>query len=138
MSCIFCDISSGKAVGSFVYRDAHVFGMMSLEQPNPYKVLIIPHDHVETLYDLSDAQAAAVFQSTVRVARAIRDVSGCEGLNLVQANGRVGQQDVFHFHLHLVPRHQEDGIVLKWDNTVKDRETLDQLAGEIRSKIHND
>src|SRR5215203_4452307 len=112
MSCIFCEISSGQSPASFVYEDEKVFGIMSLDQPNPYKVLVIPRAHIENIYDLSDEQAACILQATVKVARAIREASGCEGLNLVQSNGRAGQQDVFHFHLHLIPRFQNDDIIL--------------------------
>ncbi len=133
MDCIFCQIVSGQAPASFVYQDDKVVAFMSLEQPNPYKVLVVPRDHVETLFELNDQQAAAIFQATVKVARAIRAASGCDGLNLVQSNGEAGQQDVFHFHLHLVPRFWNDDIVLDWDNSIQDRDTLARLAGEIRA-----
>jgi histidine triad (HIT) family protein len=108
-----------------VFTNEHVLAFLSPEQPNPYKVLVIPREHAATLYDLTDEQAAHIFQATVHIARAIRAVSGCEGLNIVQSNGAVGQQDVFHFHLHLVPRvvgdTQEGRIILDWDNTPRER-----------------
>ena len=82
--CIFCAIDAGRAPTSFAYEDERVFAIMSLEQPTPYKVLVIPRDPVATVYDLTDEQAAAIFRATVRVARAVREASGCAGLNLVQ------------------------------------------------------
>ncbi len=133
--CVFCEIGSGHAETNLVYQDNLVFAIMSLEQPTPYKVIVIPYAHVETVYDLTDEQAAAIFQATVKLARAIRDVSGCEGMNLVQSNGRAGQQDVFHFHLHIVPRFVGDQIILNWDNTPAPAEKLSQFASEIRSKL---
>ena len=136
-NCVFCNILSGDLPAHFVYEDDLVVAFMSLEQPNPYKVLVIPRSHLETIYDLNDALAAAIFKATVRIARGIRDVSGCEGLNLVQSNGRVGQQDVFHFHLHLVPRFAGDKIILDWDNTPLPAERLRQLAGEIRTRLQD-
>lgn len=96
--CVFCNILAGRAKASFVYRDASVAAFMSLEQPNAYKVLVVPTAHVETLYDLTDAQTAELFQVVVKVARAIRLVSGCDGLK-VQSNGAAGQQDVPHLHV---------------------------------------
>ena len=126
---------SGEARASYVWDDPDVFGILSLEQPTPYKVLMITKRHVASLFDLSDDLAAALFRATVRVARAIRAASGCPGLNLVQSNGRVGQQDVFHFHLHIVPRFENDGIVLAWDNRVVHRSRLDALAEQIRSHV---
>lgn len=135
MDCIFCQISNGLAPASFVYEDEQTFGILSLDQPNPYKVLIIPRSHVESIYDLSEKQAADIFHKAVKVARAIREASNCEGLNLVQSNGRVAGQDVFHFHLHIIPRFEKDDIALKWQAIRKDRNELNQMAKEIISKI---
>lgn len=118
-----------------MYEDEYVFGIMSLEQPNPYKVLVVPRAHVETIYDLSEDQAARIFQTAVRISRAVREASSCEGLNLVQSNGRAGQQDVFHFHLHLVPRFHGDNILINWQNQRAQRDELNRMAKEIRSKI---
>lgn len=133
--CIFCQIVSGVAPAHFVYEDDLAVAFLSLEQPNPHKVLIIPRAHAEMIYDLSDEQAAAIFQAAVLISRAIRDVSDCEGMNLVQSNGRAGQQDVFHFHLHIVPRFFGDGIVLSWDNTPVSQERLGQLGEELRQRL---
>ena len=134
-NCIFCRIAEGKERASIVWDDPLVFGMMSLEQPTPYKVVMIPKEHVENLFELSDALAAALFQATVKVAHAVRRASRCPGLNLVQSNGSAGQQDVFHFHLHIIPRFPNDGIILKWDNKVEERPRLDQFAQDIRAAL---
>jgi len=136
--CIFCNIAAGESSAHCVYDDGTVFAILSLEQPTPYKVLVIPHAHVETVFNLDDDLAAAIFIATTRVARAVRDVSGCPGLNLVQSNGRVGQQDVFHFHLHIVPRFEGDGVVLDWDNTPAPHDKMAQFAEEIRSHLQKD
>lgn len=135
MNCVFCEILAEKIPAHFVYRDDSVFAILSLEQPNPYKLLVIPNAHVKTVYDLSDELAARIFQATVKIARAARDVSGCEGLNLVQSNEEAGQQDVFHFHLHIVPRFKGDAITLDWDNTPESDEKLSRLADELRLKL---
>jgi histidine triad (HIT) family protein len=139
MSCVFCEIAEGRLSASFVWQDKEVLAFMSLEQPNLYKVLVIPRTHIENIYDFSADQVAHIFQTTVQVARAIRDVSACEGLNLVQANGTVGQQDVFHFHVHLIPRFQGDTaagrILLRWDNTEQERSVLDTLAANLREHL---
>jgi histidine triad (HIT) family protein len=138
-ACVFCEIAKGTAPASMVFADEHVLVFLSPEQPNPYKVLIIPREHAATLYDLTDEQAAHIFQATVHIARIIRTVSGCEGLNVVQSNGTAGQQDVFHFHLHLVPRvagdTQQGRIVLDWDNTPHERKELDRLAADLRLQL---
>ncbi|TFH36707.1 MAG: HIT domain-containing protein [Anaerolineales bacterium] len=133
--CVFCRILAGELPAHYAYHDDQVVAFLSLEQPTPYKVLVLPWDHIEMIYDLSDDLAAAIFQATVRVARAVREVSNCEGLNLVQSNGEVGQQDVFHFHLHIVPRFRADEIVLGWDNTPAPTALLERYAQEINDHL---
>jgi histidine triad (HIT) family protein len=133
--CVFCSILAGELPAHFVYKDERVIGFLSLEQPNPYKVLVVPREHVETVYDLNDELAGVIFQVTTKIARGVRDVSKCDGMNLVQSNGKAGLQDVFHFHLHIVPRYFEDNIILDWDNTPASQEKLVQIANEIRNGL---
>ena len=133
--CVFCRILAGELPAHFVYKDDLVVGFLSLEQPNPYKVLVVPREHIATVFDLSDELASAIFRTTVKIARSVRDVSKCDGMNLVQSNGEAGLQDVFHFHLHIVPRYFEDKIVFDWDNTPVPQVKLRQFAQEIRTQL---
>jgi len=133
--CVFCSILAGELPGHFVYEDNLVVGFLSLEQPNPYKVLVVPREHVEMVYDLNDKLAGVIFQVTAKIARGVREASKCDGMNLVQSNGKAGLQDVFHFHLHIVPRFFGDSIVLDWDNTPAPQEKLIQIANEIRNAL---
>ena len=133
--CIFCAIGAGRAPASFVHEDEDVFAIMSLDQPVPGKVLVLPKAHAESIFDLSDAQAGALFRVAVRLARAVRDSSGCSGLNLVQSNGATAGQDVPHFHMHLVPRAEKDGVVLSWPARRLGRAELDSMAARILEKM---
>ena len=133
--CPFCRMVAGQERASYVWDDPTVFGIMSLDQPTPYKVLMIPKLHVPTVFELTDDIAAGLFKATVAVARAVRAASKCPGMNLVQSNGHVGQQDVFHFHLHIVPGFEDDDIILKWDDVRVGRPRLDALAEEIRQHV---
>jgi histidine triad (HIT) family protein len=132
--CIFCKILAGEAAGSFVYQDELVAAFMDIHQPNPYKVLVVPRAHAEMIYDLDDAQAAAVMQASVRIARAIREVTKCEGLSVFQSNGAVAGQEVWHFHIHLLPRFANDKHQQRQDAFPK-RATLDRLAADLRAKL---
>ena len=95
--CVFCRIRDGELQDSFVLDWPLVYAIMSLEQPNPYKVLVVPKPHVTTIYELSDELAAAVFRATVQVSRAVLAASRCDGMSIVQSNGAAGQQDMVLF-----------------------------------------
>ena len=136
--CIFCRILSGELPAHFVYQDDLVVAFLSLEQPNPYKVLVIPREHVENVYDLNDEQASAIFKATVKIARGVRDVSKCDGMNLMQSNGEAGLQDVFHFHLHILPRFYGDSIIFDWDNSPAPQEKLTQIADKIQVHLETE
>ncbi|WP_112432674.1 HIT family protein [Thermogemmatispora tikiterensis] len=139
MSCIFCEMISGKVEANFVYQSDEVVAFLSEEQPNPYKVVVAPRKHIETIYDLDDQLAACIFQATVHVARAIRRASNCPGLSLVQANGHAAQQRVRHFHLHLLPRFPHDTalgrVFLRWEGCPAERSELERLAADLHAQL---
>lgn len=137
-ACIFCQIIAGQAPASIVYADERVVAFLDINQPVPYKVLVIPRAHVETIYELSDEQAAALMQSAARIARAVRAASGCDGLMLTQSNGAAAGQDVFHFHLHLWPRFWNDRLRISVPRVLPPRAELDRMAAEIHKKLDAD
>jgi histidine triad (HIT) family protein len=98
-------------------------------------VLVAAKAHAENLYALEDAQAAAIFRSASHVARAIREAFSPEGLSVYQANGKAAGQTVFHFHMHLVPRHEGDGMALAWPVKNPAREKLEEYAAKIRAAL---
>jgi histidine triad (HIT) family protein len=108
---------------------------MDLGQVNPGHVLVAVKRHAANLFELDDTQAAAVARSSARVARAIRDAYAPAGLSVYQANGKAAGQTVFHYHVHLLPRHEADGMELTWPVKNPSRETLEGYAEKIRNKI---
>ena len=135
--CIFCRIVAGAAPVSLVAATTDALAFMDIDQPTPGHVLVIPKVHVRDIYGLDDGTADAVFRLTVQVARAVKAALRPDGLNLVQANERAGQQDVFHFHVHIVARYtgDRDRIRFGWQNTLPPREELDRLAAQIRTCV---
>lgn len=132
--CIFCKITTHQAPGSLVYEGDTVLAFMDIHQPTTHKVLVITRAHVVTLYDLLDSQSAAIMQIAVRIARAQREVTRCEGLSVFQSNGAVAGQEVFHFHLHLVPRFTQNDHRDRRE-AYPPREVLDQMAADLRSRL---
>jgi len=135
MNCVFCRIMAKEIPASVVYEDAETLAFMDLGQVNPGHVLVALKAHAENLYALDDAQAAAVFRSAARVARAIKAAFEPQGLSVYQANGTPAGQTVFHLHIHLVPRHEGDGMALSWPVKNPPREKLEEYAAKIKREI---
>ena len=129
--CIFCRISAGEAPASKIYEDDEVFAIMDIFPWNPGHALVIPRNHAPTIWDISPDDAAAVMRAAHRLAPAIRDVVGADGLNLLQSNGRAAWQQVDHFHLHLIPRWTDDELVQPVSPAAGDMDAIAQTAARI-------
>ena len=134
-NCIFCRIVAKEIPAAVVFEDEHALAFMDAGQVNPGHVLIAANGHAENLYELSEAQAGALLRAAARVARAIRDAYKPEGLSVYQANGKAAWQSVFHYHMHLVPRHDNDGMTLTWPAKNPPREKLVEYAAAIRKAL---
>lgn len=133
--CVFCKIVAGQIPATVVHEDEHTLAFMDIGQVNPGHVLVAVKKHAENIYALDDTQVAAAFRTAARVSRAIREAFAPQGLSVYQANGKAAGQTVFHFHVHLVPRHEADGMELSWPVKNPPREMLAQNADKIRAKL---
>jgi histidine triad (HIT) family protein len=133
--CVFCRIMTRQIPATVVYEDEQTLAFMDLGQVNPGHVLVAVKRHAENLYALDDEQAGAVLRAAALVARAIRDAFAPQGLSVYQANGKAAGQTVFHYHVHLVPRYDGDGMALTWPVKNPPRETLEEYAAKIRASL---
>ena len=133
--CIFCRLVAGEIPAATVYADNLTVAFMDIGQVNPGHVLVATKRHAATLLDITPEEAAAVMQTAQRVARAVLATFNPPGLTLLQANGREGDQTVFHFHMHVVPRHAQDGIALSWPRKEPTSEVLQAYAQQLRSAL---
>ena len=133
--CVFCKIVARQIPAAVVHEDAETLAFMDIGQVNPGHVLVACKAHVENVYGLQDAQAAAVFRAAAKVARAIRVAFDPPGLSVYQANGKPAGQTVFHFHVHVLPRHDADGMQLVWPVKNPPREKLEEYAAQIRARL---
>jgi histidine triad (HIT) family protein len=134
--CVFCDIISGRGEASVIYEDEHVVAFMDIEPVTEGHVLVVPRRHAAFLEDLDEDLGARVFRAGHRLARALRR-SGlpCEGVNMFLADGEAAFQEVFHVHLHVLPRFVGDGFVIDARWRVRDRAELDAAAEQVRRGI---
>ncbi|SDX15943.1 histidine triad (HIT) family protein [Haloarcula vallismortis] len=112
--CAFCDIVQGKAPAHRVYADEQTLAFLDTAPANPGHVLVIPTTHHETLTDMNEERVGAVFQTARRIASAIESAYAPDGLNIVQSNGAAAGQEVYHAHVHVIPRYSGDDVLLQW------------------------
>ncbi|MGP4101728.1 HIT family protein [Nonomuraea sp. KM90] len=134
--CIFCAIIAGRAEAAIVHEDDSVVAILDHKPATVGHVLVIPRVHVAGLADCEDAVGAAIWRTARRVSVALR-ASGlrCDGVRLSLADGEAAGQDVFHLHLHVVPRYPGDGVVVTADWKSRSRESLDRDAALIRRAL---
>jgi len=133
--CIFCRLIAGELPAARIYEDELTVAFMDLGQLNPGHTLVAVRRHAATLLDLTPAEAAAAMHTAQRVARAIQAAFDPPGIMLLQANGRAGEQTVFHFHQHVVPRHRDDGVGLVWPRRNPPRDILEAHAARLREAL---
>lgn len=137
--CIFCDILAGKAPASIVYQDAGCTAFMDIQPVNPGHILVVPNAHAANLADLDEETGAHMFRTSRRLAAALYS-SGikCEGVNFLLADGKSAGQEVFHVHLHVIPRFPGDGFGFKLSLRYlhkSPRRELDEIARKIKEAI---
>ncbi len=133
--CLFCRLVAGEILSARVYEDDLTLAFMDIGQVNPGHVLVATKRHATTLLDLTPQEAAAVMQTAQRVAKAIEATFRPPGITLLQANGREGDQTVFHFHIHVLPRHAQDGVTFTWPRKEPGTATLQGYAERLAAAI---
>lgn len=113
--CPFCDIVNRKDRDAReVYRDSHVVAFFPLEPATLGHTLVVPRRHLADIWELDEETAARLAQATLRVSQAVKAAASPEGLNIIQSNGIVATQSIFHLHIHVVPRWHNDRIGPIW------------------------
>lgn len=128
---IFEKLMAGELPCAKVYEDEHVFAFMDAGQVNPGHVIVATRKPYETLLDADETAVAALFLAAHRIARAVDRAFRPAGLTLLQANKPAGWQTVPHLHLHVLPRHADDGVGLVWPRKNPPIEELRALASLI-------
>lgn len=136
MACIFCEIAAGRAPASIVYEDEAVIAFMDLMPITEGHLLVIPKEHYRNMFDAPPEICAGVMATAARLAPVLRKATGCAGMNVHVANEAVAGQEVWHLHLHLLPRYPGDGFGFRRPPGYPrraDRGELDEIAGRIRA-----
>ena len=136
MDCIFCKIVAGEMDAAKVYEDADVLAFMDVFPMTKGHCLVIPKQHVENIHDIAEESLKNISSVSQKISRKIKDNLGADGIRISQSNGKAAGQEVMHYHLHIIPRYENDGLGLDHHGVSKpakaDMEELKKLAHQLR------
>lgn len=130
-NCIFCKIANGEIPSTTLYEDEDFRVILDLGPATRGHALLLPKEHYANLFELDDAVAAKALVVARKVAAKMKHALGADGFNLVQNNGEAAGQTVFHFHMHLIPRYENDKTGILW----KPGETTPEDMAEIKRLV---
>ncbi len=133
-NCIFCKIANGVIPSKTVYEDENFRIILDLGPAAKGHALVLPKEHYANLFDLPEDVAAAAFVTAKKAAGMIYKNLGADGLNIVQNNGAAAGQTVPHFHIHIIPRYENDGQKIGWVPGNPSDEELSGTLSEILAK----
>jgi len=108
--CIFCKISDKKSPVRIVYEDKEILAFFPLEQISRGHTLIIPKKHYENIYDIDEKSLEKIISVAKKIASSMKKSLGAKGINILHASGKDADQSIFHFHIHIIPRYNKDGL----------------------------
>ncbi len=136
MSCIFCEIVKGNIPAHKVYEDDNLLAFLDISQNTKGHTLLILKQHVKNIYELDEDMAAQIFKAVPKIARALKSTFNPIGMNIIN-NADKPLQSVFHFHIHFIPRYEDDDLTVDMVNHSDDysKDSLQSMAKAINSAI---
>lgn len=132
-NCIFCKLANGDIPTNTIYEDEMFRVILDASPATKGHALILPKEHFANIYELDEEHASKVFVLAKKMAAKMTEVLGCDGFNIVQNNGEVAGQTVFHFHMHLIPRYKdaENANILEWDHQTFTEEEMKEIVSVL-------
>lgn len=134
-NCIFCKIAAGALGSATLYEDDEFRVILDRFPSSVGHTLILPKTHVATIFDIDPACAGRLFALAAQVAKALRDALPLAGMNLLQNNGEAAGQTVHHFHLHLIPRYENDSVKIQWPSQEPTDEEIEKMRQAISAHL---
>ena len=130
--CLFCGIVAGSIPSETIDSDERTVAFMDINPATAGHALVVPRKHSADLLEIGDEDLTAVNLAAQRLAKRMKDVLGADGINLINACGAAAWQTVFHFHIHVVPRYEDDPLKLPWIPEPGDSDEIAAMAAKLR------
>jgi len=131
-NCIFCAIVAGDAPAEIIDSDDHTVTLMDINPATKGHALVIPRDHTEDLLSISERDLCMTATAAQRIAKRMEETLAPDGFNLINACRAAAWQTVFHFHIHVIPRYEDDSLELPWIPRGADMDKIAAIAATIR------
>jgi len=136
MDCIFCKIVLGEIPAVKVLDEDKVLAFMDINPASRGHMLVVPKNHAENIFEISEADLSAVMGAVKRCAGAVKEALGADGITVLQLNGKASDQLVPHLHVHIMPRWEKDGMsVSQWKMGKGDIEELQEIARTVQKHL---
>ena len=132
--CLFCGIVDGSIPSQTIDSDERTIAFMDISPATPGHALVVPRAHSADLLEISSDDLTATVLAAQRLAGRMKEVLDADGINLINACGAAAWQTVFHFHIHVVPRYEDDPLKLPWVPEEGDPEQIAQIAERLRGE----
>lgn len=133
--CIFCKIAGGEIPAATLYEDEDFRVILDLGPASRGHALILPKQHYANLHEMPDELLGKAMSLAKKMGEAMKKALKCDGLNLVQNNGTAAGQTVFHFHMHLIPRYDNDKVGLGWKPGTLTDQDRDEIVRLVSSQL---
>jgi len=136
MECIFCKIIDGEIPAVKVLDEELVIAFMDINPSSKGHMLVVPKNHAENIFEISESDLATLIKAVKRCAKAVKEALNAEGITVLQLNGKASDQIIPHFHIHIIPRWENDGLpVSTWEMKKGDMEEINDIARKVKENI---
>ncbi|MCR5737213.1 MAG: HIT domain-containing protein [Eubacterium sp.] len=128
--CIFCKLANGVFETNTLFEDENFRVIFDASPATVGHVLIIPKEHYANVFEIPEDLAGKAYILAKKVAAVLKEVTGCNGVNILQNNGEAAGQTVFHFHMHVVPRYDEK--IITWVQKEAEQNKIDEIIEKAK------
>jgi histidine triad (HIT) family protein len=132
--CLFCKIVAGEIPSTRVDEDDRTVAFMDINPATAGHALVVPREHSADLLEIGPEDLSATTLAAQRLAKRMKEVLGADGIDLINACGAAAWQTVFHFHIHVVPRYEDDPLKLPWIPEPGDSDQIAAMAAKLRGE----
>jgi len=137
--CLFCKIIRNEIPSKKVYEDSDVVAFLDINPASRGHTLVVPKKHSQDIFEIDDITLGKTISVVKKIAKTLKEKFGAEGVNIIQNNGHAAGQIVAHFHVHVIPRYKEDGIIFHFPRIQSSSQQLDEIQKLFKEeKKHDD